>query len=203
MNRRSLNDRPAAFLFIFLYGPIDTDLRKDYIRYFSHSSLPPVSPLSVLSIHKGGILSLLVWAEWTQRTQPTAEVNESQSPPQTVGVLNRCNIYREGENKLVENKCSICKQGQHDCPSTLYLMMRKPKQCPPNTFRLLSKQCRTMNCILVFSSERSYFLVGFFHTATTRAYQTTLSTEFPLSTGQVLSFLGKSTGPKQRELGSA
>lgn len=96
------------FLFIFLRRPIDTDLGKDYIRYFSHSSLPPVSPLSILSIHKGGILSLLVWAEWTQRTQPTAEVNESVSV--TVGVLNICNIEK-GEQ--TGNKSSMCKQGQN------------------------------------------------------------------------------------------
>lgn len=199
MNRRSLSNRPAAFLFIFLYGPIDTDLRKDYIRYFSHSSLPPVSPLSVLSIHKGGILSLLVWAEWTQRTQPTAEVNESQSPPQTVGVLNRCNIYREGENKLVENKCSICKQGRQYCPSTLYLMMRKPKQCPPNTFRLLSKQCRTMNCSRrtlistgagVFSSERSYFLVGFFPHSDNTCIPTNTVNRISIKHGTSVIFLG-------------
>lgn len=52
MNKISLSDKPAAFLFICLCGPIVIDLEKDY-AFFSLMSLPPVSPLSILSICKG------------------------------------------------------------------------------------------------------------------------------------------------------
>lgn len=103
MNRISLTDKPAAFLFICLCRLIDIDLGKDYIF---HSSLPPVWSLSILSIRKGGILSLLVWAERTQRTQRTQgdDVNESLSP--TGVILNT--IYRD--RKHTDNQFITYKQ---------------------------------------------------------------------------------------------
>lgn len=195
MNRISLSDKPAAFfVFIFLCLADKTLISgKITSHIFSlHSSLPPVWPLSILRIHKGGILSLLVLAEWTQRTQPAAEVNESVS--QAVGALNICNTYWEG------------KTSWKHCLSTLHLM-RALKWFPSNTFGLLSKQCRAVTCDKtklitidagVFSCECKFF---FFQSSDNmRLPNTTPRTQFSLSIRLVLSFLSESTGPREQEL---
>lgn len=106
MNKISLSDKPAAFLFICLCGPIVIDLEKDY-AFFSLISLPPVSPLSILSIRKGRILSRLVWAVWTRKTRPAVVINGSASP----AVLMPNIIYKEMKKKPIyymqtSQKCS-------------------------------------------------------------------------------------------------
>lgn len=119
-----------SFLFICRCRLMDTDLGTDYI-FFSLTCCPHVSSLFMLSIHKGRILSRLVWAEWTRRTGSTVQVTEKVSQASSVSCVHKT-YYQPNGLKLSSSLCEFyfLKDFTHFFPAQSLHM--HTKQAPKN-----------------------------------------------------------------------